>query len=352
MPTELTLALQPQTRLDLIDVTAHIQKVQPDFLKRYRQALYYSYHTTAGYLEQRLYERLGYRREALEAFFRIFQQLFPPEAGYYHDLLELREELTERERQQEPRNADAHLTYISAGLLPAVCYRQAPNRPLYFVDLDGVCDGRARIRQTTVIGFDRAERLATHRFAVSMPAHRITCVNLRDSCWGLFETLEQWLRQFDLQHGRLDLLLPAEEQHAALTVNEYETLLMRHDLAEVLRNPLRFLAETGRHALQNPRAVPDKALNYAKYDLVRLANEFIDWLGLNESLIERVLHKLLAFPAARFLRMKRGLHLLVAPDASGYPTIRQGRYQSPILIQWERPRHDMRTIEARLYRFD
>ncbi|WP_243663657.1 hypothetical protein [Rhodothermus marinus] len=81
MPTELTLALRPQARLDLIDVTAHIREIEPDFLRRHRQALYYSYHTTAGYPEQRLCERLGYRRDALEAFFRSFQQLFPPEAG-------------------------------------------------------------------------------------------------------------------------------------------------------------------------------------------------------------------------------------------------------------------------------
>lgn len=185
-----------------------------------------------------------------------------------------------------------------------------------------------------------------------MPAHRIASVNLRDHALGFFEQLQAWLTGFDLRHGRLDLLLPAEEQHAALTVNEYETLLMRHDLAEVLRNPFRFMAETGRHALQNPRAVPGKALNYAKYDLVRLVNEFIDRLRLHESLVERVLNKFLALPAARFLRMKRGLHLLVAPDAMGQPTIRQGRYQSPILIQWERPSRDVREIEVRLYRFE
>ncbi|SHK10439.1 hypothetical protein [Rhodothermus profundi] len=351
MPTELTLALQPKTRLDLIDVTALIREKWPDFLHHYRQALYYSYHTTAGYLEQRLCERLDYRRDALEAFFRTFQRLFPPEAGYCHDRLELRQELSEEERRREPRNADAHLTYIGAGLLPAACYRNTPDCPVYFVELDGIYDGRVRTRQTTVVGFNRTERLATCRLRVPMPAHRIASVNLRDRRLGLFETLEDWLQTFDLRHGRLDLLLPAEEQHAALTVNEYETLLMRYDLAEVLRNPLRFMAETGRHALQNPRAVPGKALNYAKYDLVRLANELIDRLGLNESLVERVLNKFLALPAARFLRMKRGVHLLVAPDVSGQPTIRQGRYQSPILIQWERSPRNVREIEVRLYRF-
>ena len=39
-----------------------------------------------------------------------------------------------------------------------------------------------------------------------------------------------------ISHGRIDLSLLPEERHAGLTVNEYETLLMRHDLREVLEN--------------------------------------------------------------------------------------------------------------------
>ena len=53
-----------------------------------------------------------------------------------------------------------------------------------------------------------------------------------------------------------------------MTINEYETLLMQHDLAEVLRNPLKFAAQKARHAWSDPLAVPVKAMEYAKYDLV------------------------------------------------------------------------------------
>jgi hypothetical protein len=39
-----------------------------------------------------------------------------------------------------------------------------------------------------------------------------------------------------------------------LTINEFETLLMKHDLAAVLRDPLRFMAKEYRHLLANPSA--------------------------------------------------------------------------------------------------
>lgn len=351
LPEALRLTLRPQSRLDFIDITALLYKQAPAFLQTYRYGLYYSYHTTAGYPEQRLCERLGYRREALEAFFQTFQHLFPPEAGYRHDRLELRQELSEIQRRQEPRNADAHLTFIGAGLLPGAVYRHLPGKPVYFVDLDGVYEGHMRTRTTTVVGFNRAELLARQHFPLPMPCHRIASVNLCDSTLGFWEALQSWLRTYPVSYGRLDLMLPAEETHAALTVNEYETLLMRHDLAEVLRNPFRFMAKTGLHALQNPHAVPAKVLNYAKYDLVRLTNELIDKLHLQESLLERVLNKFLALSAARFLRMKRSVTLLIGPNDQGQPSLHRGRYQTPILIQWERAPHDRRIVEARLYQF-
>src|SRR3712207_9360267 len=58
----------------------------------------------------------------------------------------------------------------------------------------------------------------------------------------------------DLTKGRLRIALAPGERHAGLTVNEYETLLMRHDLSEVLRDPLRFMAEKAGHTLEIGRA--------------------------------------------------------------------------------------------------
>ena len=107
-------------------------------------------------------------------------------------------------------------------------------------------------------------------------------------------------------------MLDPAERHSALTINEYETLLMKYDLAEVLRNPLRFFAEKSRHALANPRAVPAKTLGYAKYDFVRVLNKSLDTLGLRGSIVEKVLARTLAVPAARFFRMRRSVSLLVS----------------------------------------
>ena len=90
---------------------------------------------------------------------------------------------------------------------------------------------------------------------------------------------------------------------------------MKYDLAEVLRNPLRFVAEKYRHAMANPRAVPAKTLGYAKYDFVRVLNQRLDTLGLRGSIVEKVLARTLAVPAARFFRMRRSVSLLVSSDA-------------------------------------
>ena len=144
------------------------------------------------------------------------------------------------------------------------------------------------------------------------------------------------------------LVLDPTERHSALTVNEYETLLMKYDLAEVLRNPLRFAAEKYRHALANPRAVPAKTLGYAKYDLVRVMNKGLDTLRLRGSIVEKVLARTLAVPAARFFRMRRSVSLLVSEREDGTHGIIEGTYQSPILVQWQRTPRQTRILEVTL----
>ena len=78
----------------------------------------------------------------------------------------------------------------------------------------------------------------------------------------------------------MDVSLAPEERHAGLTVNEYETLLMKHDLREVLRDPFRFVAEKGKSALRDPKAIPAKTLNYAKFDGVQILNKLMDRMGV------------------------------------------------------------------------
>ena len=142
------------------------------------------------------------------------------------------------------------------------------------------------------------------------------------------------------------------EQFASLTVNEYETLLMQHDLAEVLKNPLRFAAEKARHAWNDPRAVPAKAIGYAKYDLVRAVNRLVDTLGLRASAIERLLARTLEVPASRFMRMRRSVDLLVSDAKTpGHGAVIEGTYQTPILVQWRPAPGATRELRVTLSQF-
>jgi hypothetical protein len=160
------------------------------------------------------------------------------------------------------------------------------------------------------------------------------------------------IKKHGVEKGRIRLNLGSGEQFASLTVNEYETLLMRYDLAEVLKNPLRFAAQKARHAWNDPRAVPSKTIDYAKYDLVRAINRLVDALGLAESAIERVLAQALAVPASRFLRMKRSVDLLVSDSKTpGRPRVIEGTYQAPILVQWRKADLGERQVTVTLTRF-
>ena len=73
-------------------------------------------HTTAGYLGPSLTRRLGRSGQAVEAYLDVFRACFPEQAGYAHDQLERRRELSEAQRARESRNAASHLAFIAAGL--------------------------------------------------------------------------------------------------------------------------------------------------------------------------------------------------------------------------------------------
>jgi thiamine phosphate synthase YjbQ (UPF0047 family) len=351
--TEVTLELTPSTRFDLINVADRVDNRVSNLLSDYPRALYCSYHTTAGYMDERICAELNYSPSSLQQFIKTFQELFPPNADYHHDQLHLRTELSELQRKREPLNADSHLTFIGSGLENCVSYRNHPEKPVFFIDLDGLGgkSGR-RHRQTTVIGY--SEEQTVHRTQLTIPVsdHPIDSVNIASPHLGVFDQLQDLIDHHNIEKGRIDISLNAQEENAALTVNEYETLLMQYDIPEVLRNPLRFMKEKGKSVLKNPRAVPHRALDYAKYDLVRVMNGLLDKFGMNESVIERILDKFMSVPAARYLRMKRSVTLLVSDkDHSGHGTIVQGTYQSPILVQWDRPSDRQRTVDITLSKF-
>ena len=351
-PNEITLEIKPQKRFDLIDIREQVSRKFDNFLDQYRKSYYCSYHTTAGYFEQSLCARLHHDRDNLTPFIRAFQKIFPSNANYRHDELKLRTELTEDERKCEPKNADSHLIFMSSGLKNCVKYENQPKMPVYFVDLDGVNGSGSRTRRTTVLGFNEEKTVNHVRFKVPVSKHPIDSINLRGGRSSLLEELDELIRRLEVSKGKVDISLPADERNAGLTVNEYETLLMRHDLTEVLRNPVRFMAMQGKHMLLDPAAIPNKTINYAKYDLVQVFNELMDALHISESVVEKILTAFMRVPAARFFRMKRRISLPIS-DAKepGRGQLMLGRYQSPILVQWKRAAGQTRHLDVRIKKF-
>ncbi|MGQ0736446.1 MAG: hypothetical protein ACT4QD_22680 [Acidobacteriota bacterium] len=349
-PTALTLTLAPQGRFAAIDVNTRIAEVAGDFLQRHKRVLYCSLHTTAGYLDQSLSVRLRNSHDRLSQFFRAFHALFPPGAEYRHDRLELRTELTDAQREVEPRNADSHLTYIGAGLRNCVTYRNRAGAPVYFVELDGITDAMRRQRTTTVLAYDEERVIARTAVSIPISRHQMDSINLADPRLGLLDSVNELLSRAGIGHGRVDIVLAPGERHAGLTVNEYETLLMQHDLADVLRDPLRFARLKARHLLDDPLAVPGKTLNYAKYDVVRLLNSMMEALRLEHSSIERLVAKIMAVPARRFLRSRRVSFLATTDTGGRAARLVRGTYQSPILVQWQRAEHQQRQLDVVLSR--
>ena len=154
----------------------------------------------------------------------------------------------------------------------------------------------------------------------------------------------------------------------------------------MLGDPLHFMAakgwSLGRLLLRDPRALRAAVKRYAKYDLVQIVNKVLDKTGLNDSLAERFIDKFLTGPVERRLRMKRSMSLLISDayppggaspggttnhpanghagngraenDSSSTPggRIVQGRFQSPILVQWRSSQTPTRRIVATLSRFE
>jgi thiamine phosphate synthase YjbQ (UPF0047 family) len=351
-PSVITVNLSPSARYETIDIRERVEKQMGDVLEGHNRALYCSMHTTAGYLEHSVASRLLHRHDRLSDFVNAFRGLFPANGGYEHDRLEIRNDLTDEQRVVEPRNADSHLTFIGAGMRNCVTYRTDPVKPVYFIELDGVNEGTARQRTTRIVAYD--EEQTVDRFSVEIPAsrHAVDSINLATADTGLIERANERARALGVEVGRIDISLPGEEEHAGLTVNEFETLLMQHDLREVLRDPLRFAKDKSRHILEDPLAVPFKSLDYARYDLVHVFNSLVRALRIEESAVERLLVRLISVPARRFLRIRRSISFVVCPTTRGeVGTVARGTYQSPILLQWGPSAEKVRRLEVSLVRF-
>jgi hypothetical protein len=348
-PTEIRLTLSPSHRFEAIDVNEKIACDAGDLLRRYRRTLYCSLHTTAGYLDQSLAQRMHHHRGRLARFFDAWNAVFPPEAEYRHDRMDLRSELSDEQKEVEPRNADSHLTFIGSGLRNCVSYRNEPLAPVYFIDLDGTNGGTRRERRTTIVAYDQERVVARVSFTVPVSHHPIDSVNLADPKMGLVDRVDDVLASTGLDKGRVDISLATAERNVGLTVNEYETMLMKHDLVEVLKDPLKFAAQRGRHMIDDPLAIPTKTINYAKYDLPRLLNSLVEALRWDHSVFERAMAKVMAVPARRLLRSRRVTFLATYDDDARRARLVRGQYQSPILVQWMPADGGSRTVEITVY---
>ena len=390
-PFKTTLGIRPASRTDFIDVRAKLAEEYGSEFDRYPKALYVSHHTTAGYLDQRLAQRLDNDRTKLRDYIRVFHEIFPPNAGYEHDALERRTELSDAQKATEPENADSHLTFIGAGLQSAASYDNEGGRPVWFVDLDGVHRGGTRDRRTTVVGYASEEIVARTQLSVEASPRAIDAIDLREPGAGFVDRLQDLVDEHGVSFGRLDVSLAPRETNASLTVNEFEPLLMKRDLRGALLSPLRFMADQGREILRTPLSLPGKALRLpgkalrlpgkalrlsgkaldvarmgttvlrtspgpvidtATVEAVHIMNRVLERIGVDESVIARVLNRALALPVRRFQGLRREISLpVIDRDGDGNGEIPWGTYQSPILIQWRAPAETTRELDVKLVRF-
>src|SRR6185436_18344130 len=162
-PNEFTLELTPRSPVDVIDVRAEVFSRYGDALDRYPRLLCCSFHTTAGYLDQSVAARLNQNPAGVMPYIDVFRTIFPEGAGYEHDKIERRTELSPAQRPSEPRNAHSHLAFMAGALRTCVAYLNRPGEPMSFIDLDGVHAERPRKRPTRVIGYSAEETVATAR---------------------------------------------------------------------------------------------------------------------------------------------------------------------------------------------
>ena len=344
--SELKLELAPERRFQAIDITTHAEV--RSLLRQHQRAMFCSFHTTAGYLDQSLSTRLHNQRDLLSEFFRAFHALFPEGAHYRHDQMHLRAELSDEQKAVEPPNGDSHLTFIGSGMKNCATYRTVPGSPVYFIDLDGMSSVSRRQRKTTILGFNRERVVATMCVRVPVSKHPVDAVNLADSRLGLIEAVNGMIRQTGLKYGRVDMVIHSSERNVGLTVNEYETMLIKNDLVDVLRNPLKFARSKTRHMIEDPRAIPGKTLSYARYDAVVILNSLMEALRLDQSALERLIAKVMSLPARRFLKSRRVSFLAACDGEHNSSQLLRGTYQSPILVQWQPAEKGTRHIDVTL----
>ena len=191
-PLDLTVEIAPKTRFDMVDLRQAFA-AEHHALAAFPRCLYWSCHTTAGFLERGLASRLS--AQHIPSYLEALRTIFPEGAGYEHDRLEARSDLDADQRAVEPRNADSHLAFMAGGLRTCVTHPNTPTERVFFVDLDGVNDGRPRQRRTRLIGFNNERQVASTRIDVPMSSHAVDSINLKDPEIGVYAQLLDFVRR-------------------------------------------------------------------------------------------------------------------------------------------------------------
>src|SRR5215213_10275845 len=195
-PLELTLELTPRARVDVIDVRDALSTQFGNVLEVYPRTLCCSFHTTAGYLDPGVATRLNQSRAGVMPYIEVFRTMFPEGAGYEHDKMERRTELTEAQRPVEPPNADSHLAFMAGALRTCVAYQNRLGEPVSFIDLDGVHAGRSRRRFTSVLGYSVEEPVAQLRLTVPVSGHAVDSVNLKNPQFAIYQQCTELVRAY------------------------------------------------------------------------------------------------------------------------------------------------------------
>ena len=126
-PLDVTLELLPKTRFDVVELRSHFAAEHRAFAE-YSHCLYWSSHTTAGFLDRSLTARLS--PEHIPSYMEAFRALFPEGAGYQHLLvfdhvLGAPEERLERLGRKPPYTHESgfHEPFVLFGFLGAVTQR-------------------------------------------------------------------------------------------------------------------------------------------------------------------------------------------------------------------------------------
>ncbi len=360
-PTVTTLNLSARSRLDMQNISEMLAKADNGSFTSFDKVAIASMHTTAGFLEQPFATKLGNSAEGIGHLVRSAHRLFPEGAPYWHDQMELRDELSEEQRKVEPLNADSHLAFICLGLCNSVQYTFAPKNPIYFIDLDGESRGTFRSRKVLAIGYNDTECIYEQSLSVDMPEQERCAVDLSKN----ISDFQALAAEHKIRQGLITFELEPDENHAGITVNEFETLLVERDITDVLLNPLKYIKNNVSEFARKPLMIPRKAKKILMYELHLAIRDGLKWAGRSVSAVEYIAERLhmrlplleyvidrIANPIeARWMNLgSKARFLINTEDGETSGSVKIGTYQSPILIQWRRPDSDVRRLRARLLR--